>query len=111
MDIITQRFIAIGNRILTELRHLSDVIKQHENATREANQADEQQDRPSPEIRAILDAPQGIETKKSTNDTQQDNKHHGQILLVPEANDRFFGCPNKYASGNYPCHDKGDYHQ
>jgi len=38
MDIITQRLIALGNRIIAELRRLSDSIQQHINATREASQ-------------------------------------------------------------------------
>jgi hypothetical protein len=82
MDIISQRLIAIGNRILAELRYLSGSIKQSVDATRETSQTDEQQDSPPPEVRAILDAPQGIETRKSTGDEKSDQRHHNQILLV-----------------------------
>lgn len=82
MDIITQRFIAMGNRLLAELRRLSDSIQQHEDATREESQARNRQDRPTPEVRAILDAPQGIETRKSSSDTQNERHYQNRTLFV-----------------------------
>ena len=82
MDILTQRLIVFRKKIIAELRRLSDAIQQQEHATREATQAHEQKHGPSPEVRAVLHAPQGIETRKSTGDAQADQRHHHQILLV-----------------------------
>ena len=82
MDIVTRRFIAIGNRIVAELRRLSDSIQQHINATREASQARDQQYSPPPEVRAVLDAPHGVETRKSRSDAEDDQHHQRLTLLV-----------------------------
>jgi hypothetical protein len=82
MDIITQRFIAIGNRIIRELRRLSDVIQQQIDAARKRDQGREQKDSPAPEVRAVLNAPQGIETRKGAADAKQERNYQRHILRV-----------------------------
>jgi hypothetical protein len=59
MDIITQRFVAIGNRLLAQLRRLSDSIQQRIQAERERQHSEQEQQR-GDVITCIRDAVQSI---------------------------------------------------
>src|SRR5208282_3468217 len=51
-------------------------------ATRETQRTHEKQYGPPPEVRAILDVPQGIETKKSAKDAQDERQYQRWSLWV-----------------------------
>lgn len=68
--------------LLAELRLLRNGVQQLIDANRESQQVREQGYRPPPEVRAILDAPRGIETRKSAEDAQDERRYQGWSLLV-----------------------------
>ena len=82
MDILIQRLIVFGNKIVAELRRLTDLVQENISATRESNRAREEHNRPTPEVRAVLNAPQGIEVKKSASDTADERHYQNRSLLV-----------------------------
>jgi hypothetical protein len=106
MDIITQRFIAIGNKLITELRRLSDSIQQQVNTTRDAKPANQEQTQTPPPISVV----QPITVKKDAYESEQDNKRHWQTFGVQIALTVFtalaFG-----AAAYYACYAKKQWKQ
>lgn len=82
MDIVNRRWSELGNKILAELRNISGSIKQGIDRASEDDRTSQQQDRPTPEVRAILNAPHGIETKQSREDAEQEGRYQRKTLVV-----------------------------
>jgi hypothetical protein len=77
--------IAIQNavdRLLNELRHISDAIQQLTDSTAERCEGHNVQKSPTPEIRATLNAPQGIETRKGPAETKEERQYQNRTLVV-----------------------------
>jgi heme exporter protein D len=73
MDIITQRFIAIGNRLLAELRLLRASAEQLNSTVHDAAEAQNQkQEQEPPILRAELQVPETIERQRS----ERDDRHY-----------------------------------
>jgi len=60
MDIISEPYIAIGNRFLAELRRVGDFLKKHSEAIDKQNIANNKDDRPTPVLRAELQIPESV---------------------------------------------------
>src|ERR1039458_2299178 len=73
MDIITQRFIAIGNRLIAELRLLRNGIEKLVGAVHDAEEAQNQQRQQEPPVvRAELQIPEAIERERA----KPDERHY-----------------------------------
>jgi len=82
MDIISQRFIAIGNRIIAELRLLRTTIQQQIEAITKQAQTNNQEQQSTKEVRAELHSPQPIEVNAHSDD--KGHPRRDKIRLVVE---------------------------
>src|SRR4051794_27775198 len=71
MDIISQRLIALGNRVVAQLRRIADSISQHEQAEQERSNTEQEQQSPAAMV-GIRDAVQSIaQSQKTAHDTKK----------------------------------------
>lgn len=82
MDIITQRFIAIGNKLLAELRLVRNGIEKLAGAVHDAEKAQNQERQQQPPIvRAELQIPEAIERERE----KRDERHYRVQIWIAVA--------------------------
>jgi hypothetical protein len=98
MDIITQRFIAIGNRLIAELRLLRNGIEKLVGAVHDAEEAQNQQRQQEPPVvRAELQIPEAIERERA----KPDERHYRVQVWLAVATTLAFVAAAIYAGLTY----------
>ncbi len=65
-----------------QLRKIDQTIQGYSASRREADRARQEEERPTPEVRAILNAPEGIQTRQSREDAEQERRYQRRNLTV-----------------------------
>jgi hypothetical protein len=84
MDSITQRFIAIGNRLLAELRSIGGSltqIQQQIKAIAAKPQSEKKENGPPPEVIARLAFPAGIDTEKNASERRKQRRDRWRLFV------------------------------
>lgn len=84
MDIITQRFIAIGNKLLAELRKVSanlTQIQEHVKIVAEQSKAEKKEDSLPPEVVARLAFPAGIDTERNASEKRKQRRDRWRLFI------------------------------
>jgi hypothetical protein len=84
MDIITQRFIAIGNRLLAELRKINVTltqIQQQVKAVAGQPKPEKKEDSPPQEVIASVSFPASVETKRDTTEKNKQRRDRWRLFV------------------------------
>jgi hypothetical protein len=76
------RLSVLARRLLSAVRDIGNALQEQNKATAEANEAANAKQSVTPLVRAEVDLPHGVETRKSTSDARSDNKYQFFTLLI-----------------------------